>query len=148
LFNEQSDSGVKLFDNKPFNSASASLNYHLTDSHKMALRQEISVHGSGDNNSRWKGATRGYYDINYDGVDFGSSKLRPFVGVNAAYLYGSPVNKSILAGTEAGVKIHVQPKTLVTVQTEYQSIYHDGDQLQATLNKGSMIYSLGINFRF
>jgi len=144
----QGDSGVKLSNNKPFNSASASLSYDLTDSPKIALRQDIGVDEAGTTNSHWKGATRGYYDANYSDVDFGSGKLRPYVGANAVYVYGSPINDKLIAGPEVGLKIQVQPKTLIRVQAEYQSLYHAGDQIEEAFNDGSMEYSLGIGLRF
>lgn len=112
------------------------------------MRQSVSVDELGQTDSRWQGETRGHFDFHYDNVDIGPSRLRPFVGANANYVYGSRVNSSLMAGPEAGLKVDVQPKTLVVVKAEYQSLYKDGDPIDEALNDGSFTYSLGIDFRF
>lgn len=144
----QRGGGFKLSDDNAFNNASTGLTYHLTNFQEIDLRQDISVHGSGDTHSRWKGATRGNYDVHYNDVNFGSGKLRPYVGADAAYVYGSQVNDTLIASSEAGVKIRLHPRTSISVQAEYQSLYHDGDQIDDAFNDGSMVYSLGIGIRF
>jgi hypothetical protein len=138
----------KLSDDHDFNNVWTGLSYHPTDSQEIDLHQAIRVHDFGDTDSRWKGATRGYYDFNYYDVNFGAGRLRPFVGANANYVYGSRVNDSLLAGPEAGLKMYVQPKTLIVVQAEYQSLFHNVDQVDEAFNDGFMVYSLGIGFPF
>ena len=147
-FAAQDDCEFKLSDDNDLNSASIDLSCSLTDSQDIDLRQDISVDDSGDTDGRWEGVTRGHYDFHYNGVDFGSGRLQPFVGTNALYTYGSQSNNALIASPETGVTIHVQPTTLIRVQAEYQALYHDGDQISDTFNDGSLMYSLGLDFRF
>jgi hypothetical protein len=148
VFAAQDDCEFKLSDDNDLNSASIGLSCSLTDSQDIGLRQDISVDDSGDTDGRWEGATRGHYDFHYNGVDFGSGKLRPFVGANAGYTYGRHINNALIAGPETGVTIHVQPTTLIRIQAEYQALYHESYQIDEAFNDGSLMYSLGLDFRF
>jgi hypothetical protein len=127
----QPGNGLRLSLDGGFNNASTVLTYPLTDAQEIELRQSISA------GSRWRGATRGRYDFHYAAVDFASGKLRAFVGANADYKYGGSVNSPVMVAPKAGLKIDVQPNTLVMLKTEYQS-----------QNSGSFAYSLGIDFDF
>jgi hypothetical protein len=142
------DCEFELPDDNDLNTVSIDLSCSLTDSQEIDLRQDISVDGSGDTGGPWESVTRGHYDFHYNGADFGSGKLQPFVGANAGYTYGSHSNNALIASPETGVTIHVQPTTLIRVQAEYQALYHDGDQISDTFNDGSLMYSLGLDFRF
>jgi hypothetical protein len=148
VFAAQDDCEFKLSDDNDLNNASIGLSCSLTDSQDIGLGQHISVDDSSDTDGRWEGVTRGHYDFHYNGVDFGSGKLRPFIGANAGYTYGSHINKSLTASPEVGVTIHVQPTTLIRVQAEYQALYHDGDQIDDAFNDGFLMYSLGLGFYF
>lgn len=140
--------GLKLSDGSGFNSGSTALNYMLTDDQEIDIRQSVSMTDTGRPSNRWQGGTRGSYDFHYYDMTLSSSKLRPFVGANADYTYGSRVNDSILAGPEAGLKVRVQSNTLIVVKAQYQSLYEAGDEIEEVWDDGTPAYGLGIDFRF
>ena len=98
--------------------------------------------------SDWKGDTESRYTFHYGDAGAGPSKIRPFVGAKADYVYGSKVDDSLMAGPEAGVKVHVQPDTLVVLKTGYQSLYRDVRQIDEALDDGSFTYRIGVDFHF
>ncbi len=145
---EQGGAGLELSDGSGFNSGSTKLNYQLTDDQEIDLRQSVSVKDTGEIDSRWQGGTRGNYNFHYYDIKLGASELRPFVGANADYIYGSSVNHSLMAGPEAGLKVRMQSNARIVIKAKYQSLYQDGDQIDEVLADGTPAYSFGIDFRF
>jgi hypothetical protein len=144
----QPQNGLKLRDNGGINKATADLDYSLTPAQEISVRQKISVDDLGESDSDWKGDTESRYTFHYGDAGTGPSKIRPFVGAKADYVYGSKVDDSLMAGPEAGVKVHVQPDTLVVLKTGYQSLYRDVRQIDEALDDGSFTYRIGVDFRF
>ncbi len=144
----QSQDRLKLRDNNGINNAAADLNYSLTPAQEISVRQKISVDDLGESDSNWKGDTESRYTFHYSDVGLGPGKIRPFVSVNADYIYGSKVDDSLMAGPEAGLKVRVQPDMLVVLKTNYQSSYRDVRQIDEALDDGAFIYRIGVDFHF
>ena len=144
----QTQDGWKLWDNGGINNAAADVNYSLTPAQEISVRQKISVDDLGESDSNWKGDTKSRYTFHYGDVGPGPGKIRPFVGANADYVYGSKVDDSLMAGPEAGLKVRVQPDMLVVLKTIYQSSYRDVRQIDEALDDGAFIYRVGVDFRF
>ena len=144
----QPQDGWKLRDNGGINNASADLTYSLTHAQEIRVRQKISVDDLGESDSNWKGDTKSRYAFYYGDVGSGPGKVRPFVGANVDYAYGSKVDYSLMAGPETGLKVHVQPDTLVVLKTGYQSLYRDASQIDEALDNGFFTYRIGLGIRF
>jgi hypothetical protein len=144
----QPQDGWKLWDNGGMNKAIADMNYLLTPAQKISVQQKISVDDLGERDSDWKGDTKSRYTFHYGDVGPGPSKLRPFVGANADYVYGSKIDGSFMAGPEAGLKVRVQPDMLFVLKTNYQSSYRDVRQIDEALDDGAFTYRIGVDFRF
>jgi hypothetical protein len=133
----------ELSEGNELNSVSTGLTYELTDSQDIDLTQDIRVDDLADTNSRWKGATHGDYNF-----ELGAGALRPFVGANADYVYGNRVNDSLLVRPDAGLKMYVQPKTVIVAQAEYQTYFRIVDQVDESVGSGSVEYSVGFRLHF
>jgi hypothetical protein len=144
----QPQDGWKLRDNGGMNKAIADLNYLLTPAQKISVQQKISVDDLGERASDLKGDTKSRYTFHYGDVGPGPSKLRPFVGANADYVYGSKIDNSFMVGPEAGLKVRVQPDMLVVLKTNYQFSYRDVRQIDEALDDGAFSYRIGVELRF
>jgi hypothetical protein len=115
---------------------SGSLGYSVTDSQEIGVRQDVSVVELEDEQTRWNGATRAFYNFQYD-----LGRPQPFIGANVGYEYGRVVDASFIGGPEAGLQFYVKPKTFIEAMLEYQIPFEDADE-------ADLVYSLGIGFNF
>ena len=117
--------------------ANASLGYFMSKDLELAVRQSV---GYSDFNAGTTitGSTRVAVDYHFD-----MGNLKPFIGANLGYSYGSRgVKDTWEVAPEAGVKYFLNSTTFVYVMTEYQVFFAHGSS--ANFDKGAFIYSLGL----
>ena len=120
---------------------SGSFGYFLTDAFEIGVRQSFAWADAGE--SSWNASTRVFADFHFD-----MGAFRPFVGLNAGYVYGDDTNDTWEAAPEGGVKYFVNDTTFIFGMVEYQFFFDDSDELDDGFDDGSFVYSLGIGFRW
>ena len=130
------------FDNNAFG-ASGELGWFFTNQVELGVRQSVNVLSLENQDDSWSGSTRGFIDYH-----FGQGTWVPYLGANIGGIYGENVNDTGTAGVEAGLKVYVKPKTYIALQTEYQFLFEDADQIDNQFDDGAFFYTLGIGFNF
>lgn len=119
-----------------------SLGYYLADSLSLSVRQSANYsNGSGD--AEYDGSTFVALDQH-----FGSSALRPFVGVAFGGFYGDNTNDTFGAGLETGLKFYVKPQTFVYALVSYVWTFDDSDTVTDNFDDGAFLWSVGVGFNF
>ncbi len=136
-----SGSADEDFDDTLF-SVEGSLAKFLTPGWEVGLRQGIGFADREGSDNDWNGSTRLFTDYNFD-----LNRLKPFVGVNAGYLYGDGVNDTWIAGPEAGLKFFVSPDAFVYGSAEYNYLLDEGDD-DDLFEDARTVYSVGLGIRF
>lgn len=132
----------KDFDNNNLG-ASASYGWYLSENLLIAARQSLNWVDLSNGGDAWNGSTRVAIDYHFD-----LGRLRPFVGVNAGFVYGDNVNDSAVAGPEAGIKFYLNPTTFLLAQVEYQYYFDDGSGVTDNFSEGSFVHTIGIGLNF
>jgi outer membrane protein W len=123
-------------------SVAGSFGYFLTDAFEVGVRQSISHADSGDGSSTSL-STRVFADFHFD-----LGAWRPFVGINAGYVYGDDIDDTWEMAPEGGVKYFVNDTTFIFAMVEYQFFFDDTDDIDSSFDDGQFVYSLGIGFRW
>jgi len=133
--------------NNDFNNSlggiNTSLGYFLSDAVEIVGRQSINYSnpsGVGQG-AAWDGST--FVALDYH---FGTSALRPFIGVNFGGLYGENTNDTLAAGIEGGLKFYVKPKTFIFALVNYAFTFTDTDDADEAFNDGAFLWNVGIGF--
>ena len=130
--------------NNSMGGVNATLGYYLTNSFEISVRQSGSyTNGTGSGGANYDGST-------FVGIDenFGTGRLRPFVGLNFGRLYGDSTNDTWAAGIEGGLKFYVQPKTFLFALANYAWTFDDSDKASDNFNDGAFLWSVGVGFNF
>jgi outer membrane protein W len=119
-----------------------SIGYFFTPNIEVALRQSANYsHPASNVSDQFLGSTRAAIDYNFD---FG--KFVPYVGVNGGYNYGTRgFTDTWEVAPEAGIKFFLNSTTFLLGQAEYQILFHNASQ--ASFNRGSWVYSIGLGLR-
>ncbi len=117
--------------------------YYLSDAFQVGVRQNFAYADAGPGTNRTAFTTRGYIDY-----VFPIGPLRPFIGVNAGFVYGNAVKETGTAAPEAGLKLYLQEKAFVQVMAEYQFFFEDSDGLDTGFDDGQFVYSLNMGLNF
>ena len=120
-----------------------SLGYYLTDGLELTVRQSANYSNGSGGGAEYDGSTFVALDYN-----FGTGRLRPFVGVNFGRLYGDNTNETWAAGVEGGLKFYVQPKTFLFVLANYAWTFEDADNVTDAFDDGAVLWSAGVGFNF
>jgi len=131
------------FDNGNFG-ISASYGQYITDTWQWSIRQSLNWAQVDDADDLWNGSTRVALDYNFMPGD----RLRPFLGANIGVIYGDGVNDTGIAGPEFGLKYYVKPETFVYLQTEYQFLFEDADDIDDQFDDGSWAHTVGFGINF
>lgn len=118
-----------------------SLGYFVTDALEIVGRQSINYSNSSNDSSEFDGSTFGAIDYH-----FGTSALRPFIGVNFGALYGDNTSDTWAAGLEGGLKFYVKPKTFLFALVNYAWTFDDSDDLDDSFDDGAFLWSVGVGF--
>lgn len=146
---EFSLSGIGSSDDDFNNSSiglSGDLGWYLRDNVIVGVRQSLNyadIEGESVDDDFWNGSTRGYADY-----QFGSHRLRPFLGGSLGMIYGDAVEDSGFAGLEAGSKYYVLPETYLLGRMEYQWFFDSSSDADDAFDDGAWAYTIGIGFNF
>jgi len=133
----------KDFDDS-FGGVNGSYGYYFSDTLEGVVRQSINYVNPERGGTAWNGSTRVAVDYHL----FGRGALRPFVGVNAGYIYGDAVEDTWAAGLEAGGKYYVQPKTFIFALVDYAWLFDEAKDADDRFDDGQFFWSVGIGFNF
>jgi hypothetical protein len=123
----------------------ASLGYYLSNHWEVVLRQTANYSNpAGHGGNVWTGETAGALDFDLAG----QGALRPFVGANVGWNYGSHVSDSGAAGLEAGLKFYIAPRTFIVPMANYGWLFHHGRAIASRFSTGIWNWSLGMGFNF
>ncbi len=137
-----SGSTNKDFDNS-LGGINTSLGYFISDALEIVGRQSVNYSnpsGVGQDD-RWDGSS--FVALDYH---FGTSALRPFIGVNVGGLYGENTSDTWAAGVEGGLKYYVKPKTFIFALVNYAFTFKDTDDVDESFNDGAFLWSVGVGF--
>lgn len=137
-----SGSTDKDFDNS-FGGVNFGIGYYFTDTLAGMIRQTVNYANPSNGGKAWNGWTRLAVDQH-----FGSSALRPFVGVNAGRTYGDSVRDTWTAGLEGGAKYYVRPRTFIQATVEYGWFFQHSRDVEDRFDDGQWNWSLGVGFNF
>lgn len=133
--------------NTDFDSSLGGVNFsvgtYFNDSLLGSIRQAVNYSNPDNAGTSWGGSTFLALDQH-----FGSSALRPLVGVNIGRIYGDNVHDTWAAGLEAGAKFYVQSRTFVYGLAQYAWLFDDGDDIDDTFDDGQILWTVGIGFNF
>ena len=123
----------------------ASLGYYLSNHWEVALREDLSYSNpKGPGGNVWNGETSGALD--YDLA--GQGALRPFLGANLGWTYGSNISHSGAAGLEGGIKFYVAPRTFIMPMVDYGWLFHHDRAVASRISTGIWNWTLGMGFNF
>ncbi len=139
-----SGSSNKDFDNS-LGGVNASLGYFLSDMFEVSVRQSVNYSNSSSSGSdaEFDGSTFGAIDYH-----FGTSNLRPFIGVNFGALYGDNTSDTWAAGVEGGLKFYVKPKTFLFALVNYAWTFQNSSDASDNFDDGAFLWSVGVGFNF
>jgi hypothetical protein len=122
-----------------------SYGYYNASSFETILRQTISYSNpKGPNGNVWNGET----SIAGDWLPVTSGALRPFVGANLGWVYGSDVRSSAAAGLETGLKYYVAPRTFLYAMADYGWLFRHDKAIAARFTTGLWNWGIGMGFNF
>jgi hypothetical protein len=131
--------------NKDFNNSlggvNVSLGYFVSDMLEVVGRQSANYSNSTTSDAEFDGST--FVALDYH---FGTSNLRPFVGVNFGALYGENTSDTWAAGIEGGLKFYVKPKTFVFALVNYAWTFEDSEDADDAFSDGAFLWSVGVGF--
>lgn len=130
-----SGSGDKHF-NHSLGGLDLSLGQFISDTTEILVRQTFN-YGGGSSFS-----TRLALDEH-----FSTGKLRPFLGVNLGYVYGSAVSNTLAAGLEGGVKYYVHPQTFLFALLDYSFLFRSSNQVSDRFGHGAFFWNVGVGFK-
>lgn len=134
--------------NRDFDSSSGSVSgsfgYYFTDALELSARQSINYINPDGGDSGWGGSTRAALDHHL----ITDGRLRPFVGVNAGFLYGDGTDDTLSGGLEAGLKYYVQPRAFIFALAEYAWTFEDSEDADDNFDQGGFQWTLGIGLNF
>ena len=137
-----SGSSNKDFDNS-LGGVNVSVGYFLSDQLEVVGRQSVNYtnrSGTG-NDSEFDGSTFAAVDYH-----FGTTNLRPFVGLNFGGLYGDNTSDTFAAGIEGGLKFYVKPKTFVFALVNYEWTFTNSHGAKENFDNGAFLWNLGVGF--
>jgi hypothetical protein len=130
--------------NNSFGGVSASLGYYLDDMLAISVRQNLNyTNPSNGSSSQFDGST--FVALDYH---FGTTALRPFVGVNFGGLYGDNTSDTWAAGLEGGLKLYVRPKTFLFALVNYAWTFTSSDGATDNFDDGAFLWNVGVGFNF
>jgi hypothetical protein len=119
-----------------------SVGYFMSDTLEIVGRQSASyANGPGGGGADYNGSTFVALDQH-----FGSSRLRPFVGINFGGLYGDNTSDTWAAGLEAGLKFYVHPQTFVFGLANYEWTFKNSGDATDNFDNGAFLWTLGVGF--
>lgn len=119
------------------------LGYYLADTLSLSVRQSANYSNGSASDAEFDGSTFIALDQH-----FGTSRLRPFVGVNIGGFYGDNTNDTWAAGLETGLKLYVKPQTFVFALVNYAWTFNDSDTATDNFDDGAFVWSVGVGFNF
>ena len=125
--------------------ADATLGFYPMEYLEIFLRQGIRYADISGGDNLWLASSRGGFDIVFD-----LSRLKPFIGGNVGYIYGSNewIKDQWVAGPEAGLRFFATNTAFLYAQIEYQFLFDDTDEAEEQFEDGRYVYSLGVGFKF
>ena len=131
--------------NNSIGSAAASFGYYFTNSFEGVVRQSAGyTNPAGSDGNVWNGETSIAGDLHL--VDQGP--IRPFIGANLGYVYGSNIRNSMAAGLEGGAKFYVMPRTFIFAMANYGWLFRHDKAIAARFDTGLWNWGVGIGFNF
>jgi hypothetical protein len=123
----------------------ASYGYYFTNHWEGLIRQTGSYSNpQGSNGNVWNGGTS--LALDYDVI--GAGALRPFVGANVGWDYGSNVRSTAAAGLEGGAKFYVMPRTFIFAMADYGWFFRHDKAIASRISTGLWNWSVGVGFNF
>ena len=120
-----------------------SIGQYLNDTLAVTIRQGVSYSNGAGGGADFDGSTFVALDQH-----FGTTRWRPFLGVNFGGLYGERTSDTWAAGLEGGVKYYIQPKTFVAAMVNYAWTFNDSDGATDNFDDGAFLWSVGVGFNF
>lgn len=133
------------FDNSNFGIV-GDLGWYRSENTVWGIRQSLNysdVEGADLTDDYWNGSTRGYFDYN-----FGSGRMRPFVGASLGYVYGDGIDNSFFSGLETGARYYVLEDTFILGRAEYQWFFDNSSDVDDRFDDGAWAFSLGVGYNF
>ena len=125
--------------------AAGSYGYYFSNTFEGVLRQTVSYSNpKGPNGNVWNGESTVAGDWLLDS----SGALRPFVGANLGWVYGSNVRSSAAAGLETGLRFYVAPRTFIYAMADYGWLFSHDNAIAARFTTGLWNWGLGMGFNF
>jgi hypothetical protein len=122
----------------------ASFGYYFDNAWEGVIRQSLSYSNpQGRNGNTWNGETVGAIDFHL----IQQGPVRPFVGANLGWVYGSPRNTAA-AGLETGVKFYVLPRTFIFAMVDYDWFFRHDKAIASRITTGIYNWSVGMGFNF
>jgi hypothetical protein len=123
----------------------ASYGYYVTNHWEVLLRQSASYSNpQGRGGNVWNGETSGALDFDLAG----QGAVRPFVGANLGWNYGSNVSNTGSAGLEGGFKFYVAPRTFILPMVNYGWFFRHDRAVASRITTGIWTWTLGMGFNF
>ncbi|MEE9403844.1 MAG: hypothetical protein V3V20_03035 [Algisphaera sp.] len=120
----------------------AEANHYLTQSLSVGVRQSVGIVERA-NNASWNAATSVFGQWH-----LGKGQLRPFIGLEAGYLYGDGVTETFFGGPEMGTRFYLRDNTFLYGRGSYSFLVTSSDDADARFDEGRLVYSFGVGFSF
>jgi hypothetical protein len=122
-----------------------SYGYFFTGNIEASIRQTLDYSNpQGPGGDVWEGDTAFAGDFFL--IDQG--QLRPFVGANLGYVYGSNIRSSFDAGLEGGLRYYVSPRTFIYAMADYGWLFRHDKAIAARFSTGIWNWGVGMGFNF
>lgn len=136
-------SNDRRFDGGQFG-VNAELGHYLNRALSVGVRQDLNWFGGTGRSDTWNAATRGLVHFHFD-----IGQLRPFVGANVGYKYGSDEFRDTgTIGPEGGVKWYVKETTFIYGRIGYDVEFRRFSRIDDRARRGSFVYALGMGINF
>ena len=120
-----------------------SVGYFLNDTLEISARQSVSYSNGPGGNAEYDGSTFVSLDQH-----LGTSRLRPFLGINFGGLYGDNTTDTFAAGLDGGLKFYVKAQTFLYALVNYEWTFDNSNEVTDHFDDGAFLWSTGIGFNF
>jgi hypothetical protein len=126
-------------------SVAAGFGYYFTNNFEGVVRQTAGyTNPAGTSGNVWNGETSVAGDFHF----IGQGPIRPFVGANLGYVYGSNIRDSGAAGLEGGAKFYVTPRSFIYAMANYGWLFRHDEAIAARFSTGLWNWGVGVGFNF